>query len=62
MGVIYIGDLTSDVAVNGLGNVIKISQFLKDNDAVRLKQELGTNPRTYYVLGHGQDLGSSNSV
>ena len=55
MGVIYIGDLTTDVAVNGTGNVIKISQFLKDNDAVRLKEELGTNPRCYYVLGHGQN-------
>jgi molybdopterin-containing oxidoreductase family iron-sulfur binding subunit len=55
MGVIYIGDLTTDVAVNGVGDVIKISQFLRDNDAVRLKEELGTNPRVYYVLGHGQN-------
>jgi Fe-S-cluster-containing hydrogenase components 1 len=55
MGVIYIGDLTTDVAVNGLGEAIKISQFLQDNDAVRLKEELGTNPRVYYVLGHGQN-------
>jgi hypothetical protein len=55
MGVIYIGDLTTDVAVNGVGDVIKISQFLQDNDAVRLKEELGTNPRVYYVLGHGQN-------
>jgi dimethyl sulfoxide reductase iron-sulfur subunit len=55
MGVIYVGDLTTDVAVNGNGDVIRISQFLSDNDAVRLKEELGTNPRVYYVLGHGQD-------
>jgi len=56
MGVIYIGDLTTDVAVNSLGNVIKISEFLRENDAVRLKEELGTNPRVYYIPGHGQDL------
>ena len=56
MGVIYIGDLTTDVAVNGQGNVITISEFLRDNDAVRLKEELGTNPRVYYIPGHGQDL------
>lgn len=59
MGVIYIGDLTTDVAVNGKGDVIKISQFLRANDAVRLKEELGTNPRVYYVPGHGQNLNSS---
>lgn len=56
MGVIYIGDLTTDVAVNSLGNVVKISEFLRENDAVRLKEELGTNPRVYYIPGHGQDL------
>jgi Fe-S-cluster-containing dehydrogenase component len=56
MGVIYIGDLTTDVAVNGLGNTVKISEFLRDNDAVRLKEELGTNPRVYYIPGHGQNV------
>lgn len=56
MGVLYIGDLTTDVAINGLGNAVKISKFLRENDAVRLKEELGTNPRVYYIPGHGQDL------
>ena len=56
MGVIYIGDLTTDVAVNGLGKTVKISEFLSENDAVRLKEELGTNPRVYYIPGHGQQL------
>lgn len=58
MGVLYIGDLVTDVAVNGLGTTVKLSQFLKDNDAVRFKEELGTNPRVYYILGHGQNLGA----
>lgn len=56
MGVIYIGDLVSDVAVNSHGNAIKLSTFLRDNDAVRFKEEAGTKPRVYYILGHGQDL------
>lgn len=56
MGVVYIGDLTTDVAVNGLGKTVKISEFLRENDAVRLKEDLGTNPRVYYIPGHGQQL------
>jgi molybdopterin-containing oxidoreductase family iron-sulfur binding subunit len=57
MGVLYIGDLITDVAVNSFGNTVALNQFLKDNDAVRYKEEHGTNPRVYYILGHGQDLG-----
>ena len=57
MGVLYIGDLVADVAVNGVGNTVVLSEFLRANDAVRYKEELGTNPRVYYILGHGQNLG-----
>jgi molybdopterin-containing oxidoreductase family iron-sulfur binding subunit len=56
MGVLYIGDLVSDIAVNGLGKNVVLSDFLRANDAVRFKEELGTNPRVYYILGHGQSL------
>ena len=56
MGVLYIGDLVTDVAVNGLGTTVVLSEFLRANDAVRFKEELGTNPRAYYILGHGQNL------
>ena len=59
MGVLYIGDLVTDIAVNGLGNTVVLSEFLRANDAVRFKEELGTNPRVYYILGHGQDLGGA---
>lgn len=59
MGVLYIGDLVTDVAVNGQGTTVVLSQFLRDNDAVRYKEELGTNPRVYYILGHGQTLGGA---
>ncbi len=58
MGVLYVGDLVTDVATNGLGKTVKLSAFLKANDAVRFKEELGTNPRVYYILGHGQNLGA----
>ena len=57
MGALYIGDLVTDIAVNGLGATVMLSEFLRANDAVRFKEELGTNPRVYYILGHGQNLG-----
>ncbi|MDQ1538094.1 MAG: hypothetical protein QOE58_2487 [Actinomycetota bacterium] len=60
MGVLYIGDLVTDVAVNGPGKTVVLSEFLRENDAVRYKEELGTNPRVYYILGHGQKLGGVN--
>ena len=52
---IYMGDLNADLATNGV-EIVKLSQFLKDNDAVRYKEELGTRPRVYYILGRGQTL------
>ncbi|MGE5292609.1 MAG: 4Fe-4S dicluster domain-containing protein [Micromonosporaceae bacterium] len=56
MGAIYVGDLVTDAAVNGLGKTVRLSAFLKANDAVRFKEELGTNPRVYYILGRGQNI------
>ncbi len=55
-GVHYIGDLITDVAVNGQVTV-RLSTFLKKNNAVRFKEELGTSPRTFYILKEGQPLG-----
>lgn len=54
MGALYIGDLEADIATNGQ-ETVTLSTFLKDNDAIRLKEELGTRPRVFYILGHGQD-------
>ncbi|MHB1548737.1 MAG: 4Fe-4S dicluster domain-containing protein [Acidimicrobiales bacterium] len=56
MGVLYLGDLETDVAVNGLGNTVELSQFLADNDAVTFKESYGTHPRVFYIPGHGQAL------
>jgi dimethyl sulfoxide reductase iron-sulfur subunit len=56
MGALYIGDLDADVATNG-PETVRLSTFLRENHAVRLKEELNTRPRVYYIAGHGQDLG-----
>ena len=56
MDAIYVGDLISDVATNG-HETVRLSQFLKDNNAFRYKEELNTGPRVYYIAGHGEDLG-----
>jgi molybdopterin-containing oxidoreductase family iron-sulfur binding subunit len=55
MGAIYLGDLTQDVMTNGT-DTFRLSDFLRDNDAFRLREDLNTRPRVYYVAGHGQNL------
>lgn len=57
MQAIYIGDWEKDLATNGRETVV-LSEFLKANDAFRLKEELNTQPSVYYIAGHGQDLES----
>lgn len=56
MFAIYLGDLVEDVATNGK-EVVKLSLFLAENSAFRLKEELGTRPRVWYIPGHGQEYG-----
>ncbi len=53
---IYYGDLEEDLATNGR-ELVSVSRFLANNDAFRLKEELGTQPRVFYVPGHGEDVG-----
>ena len=55
MGAIYVGNLVTDAASNRRETVV-LSRFLRDNDAFRFREELGTDPRVYYIAGHGQDL------
>lgn len=55
MDAIYVGDLVSDVMTNGT-ETYRMSSYLRENDAFRLREELNTRPRVYYVAGHGQDL------
>jgi len=55
-GAHFIGDLVTDVAVNGQ-TTVKLSTFLREGNAVRFKEELGTKPRCYYIPGNGQPVG-----
>ena len=55
MKALWIGDLVEDVATNG-DETVRLSRLIKDNDAFRYKEELGTQPRVWYIAGHGQDL------
>ena len=55
---IYYGDLEEDLATNG-EDVVHLSRLLAENDAFRYKEELGTDPRVYYIPGHGEDAGRS---
>ena len=54
MFAIYLADMNQDIATNGK-EVVKFSHFLSDNSAYRLKEELGTRPRVWYLPGHGQE-------
>ncbi len=56
MRALYMGDLNEDIASNGV-EVVKLSKFLDENDAYRYKEELGTQPKVWYLPGHGQDFG-----
>jgi molybdopterin-containing oxidoreductase family iron-sulfur binding subunit len=55
-GAIYYGDLEEDIATNGTA-LVSVSRFLSENDAYRMKEELGTKPRVYYIPGHGEAVG-----
>ena len=44
------------MASNGV-DVVKLSKFLDDNNAFHYKEELGTQPRVWYLPGHGQAFG-----
>lgn len=56
MGAIYLGDLVTDVATNGK-DIVALSRFLAEHDGYRLKEELGTRPRVWYLPGHGEEFG-----
>lgn len=56
MKALYMGDLNEDIASNG-AEVVRLSKFLSENDAYRYKAELGTQPRVWYLPGHGQSFG-----
>jgi len=55
-GAMYNGDKERDIMTNGR-ELLSLNKTLADNNAFRYKEELGTEPRVYYLPGHGQDVG-----
>ncbi len=49
MNVIYFGDQNEDAVTNASGVTVKLSQLLEDNAGYRHLEELGTEPRVYYL-------------
>ncbi len=56
MKALYIGDFNENLASNGV-EVVKLNKFLDENNAYRYREELGTQPRVWYLPGYGQGLG-----
>ena len=49
MNVIYFGDQNEDAVTNSSGVTLKLSLLLEDNAGYRLLEDLGTEPRVYYL-------------
>jgi molybdopterin-containing oxidoreductase family iron-sulfur binding subunit len=54
MSAIWFGDLVQDIATNGL-ETVKLSWLLSERNAFRLKEDLGTRPRVWYLPGRPQE-------
>lgn len=52
-GAMFFGDLEEDLASNGT-EVIRISTLLHTTGAFRYKEDLGTQPRVWYIPGSGE--------
>lgn len=53
-GAMYVGDLEEGIATNGQ-RIVSVESLLNEDGVGRYKEELGTEPRVYYIPGHGQD-------
>ncbi|MFI5188347.1 MAG: 4Fe-4S dicluster domain-containing protein, partial [Chitinophagales bacterium] len=49
MDAIYFGDQNEDAVTNASGVTVKFSQLIEDNAGYRHLEELGTDPRVYYL-------------
>ena len=49
MDAIYFGDQNEDAVTNASGVTVKFSKLLEDNAGYRYLEELGTEPRVYYL-------------
>jgi molybdopterin-containing oxidoreductase family iron-sulfur binding subunit len=48
----YVGDLEEGVATNG-ASMVELSELLGRDGVSRYKEDLGTEPRVYFIPGHG---------
>lgn len=60
MNAIFLADLVEDIATNGK-DIVQFERFRAENNAYRLKEELGTRPRVWYIPGHGQEYGREHT-
>jgi len=49
MGAIYFGDQNEDAVTNSGGETLRLSKLLRDRSAYRHLENLGTEPRVYYL-------------
>ncbi len=49
MGAIYFGDQIEDAVTNSQGETVRFSEMIKENAGYRSLEELGTEPRVYYL-------------
>lgn len=49
MGALYFGDREEDAVTNSQGETARFSQLVREHAAYRLLEELGTEPRVYYL-------------
>jgi len=49
MGAVYYGDELEDAVTNGEGETLRLSRLLEDRSGFRQREELGTEPRVYYL-------------
>ena len=49
MNAIYFGDQNEDAVTNASGVTVKFNQLIEDNAGYRHLEELGTEPRVYYL-------------
>ena len=54
MGAIYMGDRNEDAVTNAMGETVRLSKLLAENGAHRHLEELGTEPRVYYLAARGR--------
>jgi Fe-S-cluster-containing dehydrogenase component len=54
MGAVYFGDANEDAVTNGKDETVRLSELLHDRSGYRFLEDLGTEPRVYYLPPSGR--------